>query len=81
MTVAEFLEIWSKVDAAGIQKDVEATGTFDPAKYPNAKRATEEIERVAGRWHGSIMVECYRLVHSLLVPVLARRVMATAASK
>ena len=68
LTVAEFLEIWGKIDMAGIQKDMEATGTFDRDKYPNAKRATVELERVAKAYRAQVEADrkAGRKAHSCL---------------
>ena len=48
LTVAEFLEIWGKIDSAGLQKAMEETGgDVDMDKFPNAKRAADEMGSVA----------------------------------
>ncbi|RNJ63962.1 MAG: hypothetical protein EDM03_06345 [Porphyrobacter sp. IPPAS B-1204] len=39
ISVAEFLEIWNSIDGLAINKEIEETGTFDPAKHPAFARA------------------------------------------
>ena len=47
ISVAEYLEIWSKIDAVGIQKAMQEGGEFDIEKFPNAKRASNEVGAIA----------------------------------
>lgn len=39
ITVAQFLELWSAIDGAAVQKELDATGTIDQAKHPEFARA------------------------------------------
>jgi hypothetical protein len=47
LTVAQYLADWNRIDATEIRKEVEATGTFDPAKYPDFARAIGQMRTVA----------------------------------
>ena len=48
LTVAGFLEIWGKIDNAGLQKAMqESGGKVDMDKFPNAQRAAREMRDVA----------------------------------
>jgi hypothetical protein len=47
VSVAEYLEIWSKIDSVGIREAMEKGGEIDIDKFPYAKRASEEVEGIA----------------------------------
>lgn len=47
ITVAQYLAGWNRIDKTEISKDVEATGTFDPARYPDFARAIGVMRTVA----------------------------------
>lgn len=47
ITVAQYLTDWNRIDAAAVNREVEATGTFDPAKHPDLARAVSLMRTVA----------------------------------
>ncbi|MCU0537037.1 MAG: hypothetical protein MUD14_24390 [Hydrococcus sp. Prado102] len=57
MTVAQYLADWNRIDATEIRKEVEATGTFDPAKYPDFARAISLMRTVALAYRDRIKQE------------------------
>jgi hypothetical protein len=47
ISVADFLALWATIDGAAIQKEIEETGTVDPAKHPSFDRAIQ-LTRATG---------------------------------
>lgn len=47
ISVADFLVLWESIDGAAIRKEIEQTGTVDPAKHPSFARAIE-LTRATG---------------------------------
>jgi hypothetical protein len=57
ITVAQYLADWNRIDATEIRKEVETTGTFDPAKYPDFARAISLMRTVALAYRDRIKQE------------------------
>jgi hypothetical protein len=47
VTIAQYLADWNRIDATEIRKEIEATGTFDSAKYPDFARVVSLMRMVA----------------------------------
>jgi hypothetical protein len=47
ITIAQYLANWSRIDGAAVQRDIEATGSFDAARHPELAKALQQMREIA----------------------------------
>lgn len=57
ITIARYLDDWSRIDAAAINREVAATGTFDPERHPDFARVIGQMREVALAYRARIKAQ------------------------